>query len=65
LNSVEDVSDEQAIDAFILGLRHPDFIEEMGHIRPKAVSKLVDIANKFGYGEDTYHNKRACSSEDD
>jgi hypothetical protein len=64
-NSAEDVSDERAVDAFINRLQHPEFIEEMGRLKPKKVSKWMDIANRFAYGEDTYHNKRTCSPEDD
>jgi hypothetical protein len=30
----------------------------MGRIRPKKVSELMDIANKFADGKFTYHNKR-------
>jgi hypothetical protein len=60
-NSAEDVSNEWAVDAFITGLCHPEFIKEMGHIRLKKVSELVDIANKFTDGKDAYHNKRTWS----
>jgi hypothetical protein len=60
-NSVEDVSEEQAIDAFISGLCPPEFIEEMGRIKPKRGSELMDIANKFVDGKDTYNNKRMRS----
>jgi hypothetical protein len=34
-NSAKDVSDERAVDTFIIGLHRPEFIEEMGCIRPK------------------------------
>jgi hypothetical protein len=64
-NSAEDVSEERAIDAFVLGLRHSDFIEEMGRTKPRTVSELMDIANRFTNGEDAYHNKRARSPKDD
>jgi hypothetical protein len=37
----------------------------MGRMKPRTVSELVDIANKFADGEDAYHNKRARSPEDD
>jgi hypothetical protein len=39
------VSDERAIDAFIIGLRRGDLVKEMGRIKPKTVSDLIDIAN--------------------
>jgi hypothetical protein len=61
----EDISDERAIDAFIVGLRRLDFVKEMGRIKPKIVSELMDVANKFADGEDAYHNKRTGSPKDD
>jgi hypothetical protein len=64
-NSAVKVSDERAIDAFTLGLRRGDLVEEMGSIKPKTVSDLMDIANKFAYGEDVCNNKRIRSPEDD
>jgi hypothetical protein len=36
-NSAVDVSDERAIDAFTLGLRRGDLVEEMGRIKPKTI----------------------------
>jgi hypothetical protein len=64
-NSEEDVSEERAIDAFVLRLRHSDFVEEMGKTKLRTVSELMDVANRFADGEDTYHNKRATSPKDD
>jgi hypothetical protein len=64
-NSAVEVSDERAIDAFTLGLRRGDPVEEMGRIKPKIVSDLMDIANRFVDGEDTCNNKRTRSPEDD
>jgi hypothetical protein len=57
-NSVVEVLDERAIDAFIIGLRRGDLVEEMGRIKPKTVSDLMDVANRFADGEDAYNNKR-------
>jgi hypothetical protein len=51
-NSVVEDSDERAIDAFIIGLRRRDLVEEMGRIKPKTVSDLMDTANRFVDGED-------------
>jgi hypothetical protein len=59
------VSDERAIDAFTLGLQRGDLVEEMGRIKPRTVSKLMDIANRFADGKDTCNNKRTRSPEDD
>jgi hypothetical protein len=63
-NSTVKVSDERAIDAFTLGLRRGDLVEEMGRIKPRTVSELMDIANRFADGEDTCNNKRTRSLED-
>jgi hypothetical protein len=37
----------------------------MGRIKPKIVSDLMDIANRFANGEDACNNKRTRSPEDD
>jgi hypothetical protein len=37
----------------------------MGWIKPKTVTELMDIANRFADGEDAYHNKRTRSHEGD
>jgi hypothetical protein len=64
-NSAVEVSDERAIDAFTLRLRRGDLVEEMGRIKPKTVSNLMDIANRFADGEDACNNKQTRSPEDD
>jgi hypothetical protein len=64
-NSVEDVSDEWAVDAFSASLRCLDLMEELGRIRPKTVLELIEIASRFADGEDAYNNKRACSPKVD
>jgi hypothetical protein len=64
-NSAVEVSDERAIDVFIIGLRQGDLVEEMGRIKPKTMSELMDIANRFADGEDACNNKRTRSPEDD
>jgi hypothetical protein len=64
-NSAEDVFDERAIDAFSSGLRHSDLVEEIGRTRPRTVSGLIEVANRFADGEDAYHNKRGHSLEVD
>jgi hypothetical protein len=62
-NSAEDVSDE--IDAFSVGLRRSDLVEEIGRIKPRTVSELMETANRFADGEDAYNNKRGRSPEVD
>jgi hypothetical protein len=37
----------------------------MGRIKPRTVSELMDIENRFADGEDTCNNKRTRSPEDD
>jgi hypothetical protein len=64
-NSAEDVSDERAIDAFSGGLRRLDLVEEIGRTRPRTVSELMEVANRFADREDTYNNKRGRSLEVD
>jgi hypothetical protein len=64
-NSAVKVSDKRAIDAFIMGLRRRDLVEEMGRIKPRIVSDLMDVANRFADGEDACNNKRTRSPEDD
>jgi hypothetical protein len=64
-NSAEDVSDERAIDAFLAGLRHSDLMEEIGRTKPKTVSELMEVANRFADREDVYKNKRGRSPEVD
>jgi hypothetical protein len=64
-NSAVKVSDERAIDAFIIGLRRGDLVEEMGRMKLKIVSELMDVANRFADGEDACNNKRTRSPEDD
>jgi hypothetical protein len=64
-NSTEDVSDERAIDAFSAELCRSDLVEEIGRIKPRTVSKLMEIANIFVDGEDAYNNKSGRSSEVD
>jgi hypothetical protein len=64
-NSAVEVSDERAIDAFTLRLQRGELVEEMGRIKPRIVSELMDISNRFTDGEDTCNNKRTRSLEDD
>jgi hypothetical protein len=64
-NSTVDISDERAIDAFTLGLRQGDLVEEMGRNKPRIVSELMDIANRFADGEDACNNKRTRSPDND
>jgi hypothetical protein len=64
-NSGEDVSDKRAVDAFASGLCRSDLVEELGRTKPKTMSKLMKIANRFTDREDAYHSRRARSPEYD
>jgi hypothetical protein len=64
-NSAEDVSDERAIDAFSARLHRSDLVEEVGRIKPRTVSELMEVANRFADGEDAYNNKGGRSPEVD
>jgi hypothetical protein len=64
-NSAEDISDERVVDAFSAGLHRLDLVEELGRTKPKSVSELMEVANRFADGEDAYNNKRGCSPEVD
>jgi hypothetical protein len=46
-NSIEDVSEVRAIDAFVLRLCRLDFVEEMGRTKPRTISELMDNVNRF------------------
>jgi hypothetical protein len=55
-NSAEDVSDERAIDAFLAGLRRSDLVEEVGRTKPRTVSELMKVVNRFADEDDAYNN---------
>jgi hypothetical protein len=40
-------------------------VEEIGRTRPRTVSELMEVANRFVDGEDAYNNKRGRSPEVD
>jgi hypothetical protein len=40
-------------------------VEEIGRTRPRTVSELMEVANRFTDGEDAYNNKRRRSPEVD
>jgi hypothetical protein len=63
-NSTVEVSDERAIDAFTLRLRQGDLVEEMGRIKPKTISDLMDIANRFTDGKDACNNQKTIGEID-
>jgi hypothetical protein len=38
-------------------------VEELGRTKPRTVSELMEVANRFVDGEDAYNNKRGRSPE--
>jgi hypothetical protein len=42
-----------------------DLVEELGRTKPRTVSELMEVANRFTDGEDAYNKKRARSPEVD
>jgi hypothetical protein len=40
-------------------------VEELGRTKPRIVSELMEVANRFADGEDVYNNKRGRSPEVD
>jgi hypothetical protein len=64
-NSTEDVSNQRAIDAFLAGLHRTDLVEEIGRTKPRTVSELMEVANRFANREDAYNNKRGRSPKVD
>jgi hypothetical protein len=64
-NSAEDIFDERAIDAFSASLRRSDLVEEIGRTKPRIMSELMEVANRFADGQDAYNNKRGHSPEVD
>jgi hypothetical protein len=64
-NFAEDVFDDRAVDAFSVGLHRSDLVEELGRTKPRTLSELMEVANRFADGEDVYNNKRARSLEVD
>jgi hypothetical protein len=64
-NSAQNISDERAIDVFVVGIRRKDLVEDLGRTNPKTIAALMKIANRWADGEDVVHNKRHRSPEDD
>jgi hypothetical protein len=36
-------------------------MEELGRTKPRTISELMEVANRFADGEDAYNNKRGHS----
>src|SRR3954470_15280697 len=67
-NSAEDISDKSAIDAFRRGLQRVEFKEQLGQMKIRTLTKLLELANSWADGEDSVRNKTetfAARSEHD
>src|SRR3954464_15482957 len=56
-NSAEDISDESAIDAFRRGLQRIEFKEQLGQMKVRTLTRLLEQANKWADGEDSMRNE--------
>ena len=65
INAAEDISVDRAIDAFNDGLRREAHQEELGKLRPKTISELMDIAVRWADGEDHVRKGRTRSDDED
>jgi Fe-S cluster assembly ATPase SufC len=52
LNAAEDFSIDREIDTFSGGIRRESYIEELGHLKPKTIIKLMEIVNSWVDGEE-------------
>ena len=60
-NSVGVLSEDMAIDAFIMGLARRDFKEALGRQKPTSVANLLKIATEWADGEDMARTTRGSS----
>jgi hypothetical protein len=65
LNAAEDVSMDRAIDAFSDGIRRESYVEELGLLKPKTITKLMEIANSWADGADHVRKPRPRSDDDE
>ena len=63
-NSVGVISEDRAMDAFIMGLARRDFKEALGREKPTSMANLIKIATEWADGEDSVRATRASSPRD-
>ena len=63
-NSGADISEDNAIFAFIQGVRRNDLQEALGRENPRTIAHLMEIANKWADGEDSVRADRVPSPDD-
>ena len=64
-NLAEGISDESAIDAFRRGLQRVTFREQLGQLKVKTLSQLLEHANNWADGEDSIRNELNISPDRD
>jgi hypothetical protein len=65
LNASEDVSVNRAINTFCDGIRRESYVEELGLLKPKTMTKLMEIANSLADVEDHVRKPRPRSDGDE
>ena len=56
-NSAEDISYKSAIDFFRRGLQRIDFKEQLGQLKVRTLTQLLEHTNNWADGEDSKHNE--------
>jgi hypothetical protein len=65
LHAAEDVSVDRAIDASSDGIRWESYVEELGRVKPKAITKLMEITNGWADDEDHVRKPRSRSEDEE
>jgi hypothetical protein len=65
LNVAKYVSIDRAIDAFSDSIRRESYVEELGHLKPKTITKLMEIANSWADGEDHVRKPRPRNDDNE
>ena len=60
-NSAVNVSHESAIRSFKEGVRRRELKKELGRQKPKTISEMMEIANRWADGEESLRSDRARS----
>src|SRR3954466_11833716 len=63
-NSMANISEERTIESFKDGVKRQDLKEELGHVKPKTLDHLMDIANRWADGKDSVHRMHSDDEDD-
>ena len=64
-NTCENLNQELVIDAFKRGLLRRDLREELGRMKPKTLSALMELVSNWADGEDSVQRPRGDAHDDD